>query len=235
MEMEGIVTPTTQRRLWLTAGSLMIGYVVLTFAGVAFEHSLMLGDKASSASAALVHSSMTQNFAGGYIEYLASLVFLVGALLLARLLRGDGVLGEWLSSCIAASATVFVAITVTAGFAAGAAALYDGHHGAALATVTTVNDIRNFAFFLSGGLVGVFAFGVAAAARVSGRLPQWVSYSGVVVGVLYIVTIPAAANGVVNVSTMLGFAWLVALGVAGLRESRTSTTRVARKPAAAVV
>lgn len=233
--MEGIVTPTAQRRLWLVAGSLMIGYVVLSFAGVAFEHSLMLGDKASSASAALVHSSMTQNFAGGYIEYLASLVFLVGALLVARLLRGDGILGEWLSSCIAASATIFVAITVADGFAAGAAALYDGHHGVALATVTTVNDIRNFAFFLSGGLAGLFALGVAAAARVSGRLPRWVTYSGAVVGVLYLATIPVAGNGALNIATMLGFAWLVALGVAGLRESRSSTTRVARKPEPAAV
>jgi hypothetical protein len=233
--MEGIVTPTAHRRLWLTAGSLMIGYVVLSFAGVAFEHSLMLGGKASSASAALVQSSMAQNFAGGYLEYLATLVFLVGALLLARLLRGDGVLGEWLSSCIAASATVFVAITVAVGFAAGAAALYDGHHGAALAIVTTVNDIRNFAFFLSGGLVAVFALSVAAAARVSGRLPRWVSYTGVVIGVLYIGTIPAAASGVFNISTMLGFAWLVALGVAGLRESRRSTTSVARRPETAAV
>ena len=228
--MNRIVHPTAHRRLWLTAGSLMIGYVVLTFAGIGFQHSLMLGDSASSASAALVHSSMAKNFAGGYVEYLSTLVFLIGALLIGRLLRGDGVLGEWLSSCIAAGATVYVAITVAVGFAAGAAALYDGHHGAALATVTTVNDIRNFAFFLSGGLMGVFTLAVAAAVRVTGRLPRWVAYSGAVVGVLYLVTIPAAGNGALNVSTMVGFVWLIALGIAALRESRRVADSVPAEP-----
>ena len=54
------------------------------------------------------------------------------------------------------------------GLAAGAAALYDGHHGAPLATITTVNDVRNFAFFLSIGVLGVFTLAVAGAGGVPG-------------------------------------------------------------------
>src|SRR3954468_16932843 len=79
-------TPATQTpadpgspALWRVAGGLMIGYVVLTFVGVAFEHTLSLGDKASVASAALTQSSLAKNFTGGYIEFLATLIFLVGA------------------------------------------------------------------------------------------------------------------------------------------------------------
>lgn len=209
-----------ERRLWLTAGWLLVGYVVLTFAGVGFEHSLMLGDKPSAASAALVESSLTKNFAGGYLEYLGTLVYLVGGLLVARLLRGDSATGEWLSSCIAAGAVVGVAVTVAVGYPAGAAALYDGHHGAPLATVTAVNDIRNFAFFLSGGLSALFALGVAGAVVLTRRLPRWVAYSGAALAVLYLVTIPGAGRGVFNVATLLGFVWLAALGVVSLRQAR---------------
>jgi hypothetical protein len=211
------------RRLWHTAGGLLLAYVVLTFVGIAFEHSLMLGGSPREASAALVDSSLARNFTGGYIEYLATLLYLVGVLLVARLLRGEGVLGDWLSSCIAAAAAVSVAITVAVGFPAGAAAIYDGHHGVPLATVTAVNDIRNFAFFLTGGLAGIFALAVAGAVLHTGALPRWVAYTGAVSGVLSIVTIPGAGIGLMNVSTLLGFLWTAALGVAALRRKEASS------------
>lgn len=229
------MTAATERRLWLAAGWLLIGYIVLTFAGVVFQHSLELGDAPSKATSALVTSSMAKNFAGGYIEFLSQLLFLVGALLLARLLRGDGALGEWLSSCMTAAVTAAVSVTVAVGFAAGAAALYDGHHGASLATVTTVNDIRNFGFYLTGGLVGVFALAAAAAIRLTGALPRWVAYTGVIIGVLSIAAIPATSKGAVNASTLLGFAWIVAVGVTSLRRARrTALPATARTLAASV-
>ena len=172
----------TVRRLWLIAGGLLIGYIVLTFAGVAFEHSLMLGDSPTKAAAALVSSSMTKNFAGGYVEFLAQLVFLAGALLIARLVRVDGPAGDWLTACMSAAVTAAAAVTVATGCAAGAAALYDGHHGATLATVTTVNDIRNFGFFLTGGLIGLFAIAAGVSVLMSGAMARWVGYSAIVVG-----------------------------------------------------
>jgi hypothetical protein len=115
---------------------------------------------------------------------------------------------------------VFTAITIAVSFSAGAAALYNGHHGATLATATAINDIRNFGFFLSGGVAGVFALGVAGAARVTKALPRWVSYTGLVIGTLQIAAVPAARTGFINATTLLGFAWVVALGVAALRQSR---------------
>jgi RsiW-degrading membrane proteinase PrsW (M82 family) len=217
---------TTDRRLWLVAGWLLIGYIVLTFAGVGFEHSLMLGDTPAKAKAALVDSSLSKNFAGGYVEYLATLLLLLGGLLVARLLRSETTTGGWLSSVMTAAVTIQVAITVAVGFAAGAAALYDAHHGASLATATTINDIRNFAFFLTGGLAGIFAISASAAVLATSRLPRWVAYFGIVVGVLSIATIPAARTGVIDVATMLGFVWIVALAVTSLRRARTVRTGV---------
>jgi hypothetical protein len=210
----------TQRRLWVTAGSLAIGYVVLTFIGVVFQYTLQLGQSQQEGAKQLVETSLTRNYVGGYIEYLAVLVLLVGMLLFARLLRGETETTGWLSSCMSGSMVANVAVTIAAGFAVGAAALYDAHHGASLSTATAVNDIRNFAFFLSGGLVGVFAIAAGAAGRLTGLLPRWFSYAGVAVGVISILAIPGARVGLMNVSTMLWFVWVVVLGVVALRAGR---------------
>ena len=157
---------------------------------------------------------MTKVFASGYIEFIAALVFLVASLLIARLLRGSGELDGWLSSTISATAIVYTAVQVVAG-AAGAAAVYNGHHGAPLAIVTAVDDIRNVAFSLTGGVAGLLTLAVAAAGRSTLLLPRWLSYTGYVVGVVMIAAVPAAKAGAPQV--LLWFAWLVALGVAALR------------------
>ena len=220
------MTRTLDRRLWLVAGWLMIGHIVVMFAGNAFEHSLMLGDAPSKAATALVHSSLATIVAGGYVELLAFLLFLAGATLLAQLLRGEGETGAWLSSCMTAAAGVYVAVTVATSFAAGAAAVYDGHHGAPLATVTTVNDIRNIGFGLSGAVVGVFVLAVAAAVQRTGLLPRWVARTGYVVGALGIAAVPAFRTGVANISSLLLFIWVVALGVSALRTARRGVAAV---------
>jgi hypothetical protein len=196
---------------------------VLLFVGVAFVMSLQLGDKPSVATDALVGSSMTKNYTGGLIQFAGFLVFLVFAMLLARLLRGDTATSSWVSSCIAASAITYVAVTIATGFAAGAAALYDGHHGAALTTVTTVNDIRNFGFVLCSGVVGLFSLAVAAAGRATGLLPRWVSGTGAAVGLISILAVAGARAHVTDLSTMLWFVWFTALGIALLRQARRVT------------
>ena len=219
---QGIARTETYRRLWFVAGGLLIGYIVLTFVGVTFQSSLMLGDSPSKASAALITSSMAKSFGGGYVEFLAQLAFLAGALLLARLVRGEGPAADWLSSLMAGAIVAAVAVTIATGFAAGAAAVYDGHHGASLSTVTTVNDVRNFGFFLTGGLIGVFALAAGASVLISGALARWVAYSSVAIGMLSIAAVPASRTGITNLTTMLGFVWIVAVGVASLRRGRRS-------------
>lgn len=217
------------RRLWVAAGWLIVGYVVLTFAGAAFGPNSTIGDTTSHVSKALVTSSMTKVFASGYIEFVAGLVFLVASLLIARLLRGSGDLGSWLSSTISATAIVYTAVEVAAG-AAGAAAVYNGHHGAPLAVVTTVDDIRNVAFSLSGGVAGLLTLATAAAGRSTCLLPRWLSYTGYAVGVVMIAAVPAAKAGAPQV--LLWFAWLVALGVAALRVPRRAAIPVSAAVAA---
>ena len=212
------------RRLWLTAGCLLLGFVVLTLAGAAFGPNATIGDTRSHVTKALVTSSMTKVFASGYVEFIAGLVFLVATLLIARLLRGNGDLDGWLSSAISATAIVYTAVGVAAGSAAGAAAVYNGHHGAPLAVITTVDDIRNVAFSLSGGVAGLLTLATAAAGQSTRLLPRWLSYTGYVVGVVMIAAVPAAKAGAPQV--LLWFAWLVALGIAALRVPRRSRAPV---------
>jgi hypothetical protein len=212
------------RRLWLTAGWLVLGYVVLTFAGAALAPNATIGDTRSHVTKALVTSSMTKAFASGYVEFIAGLVFLVASLLIARLLRGNGDLDGWLSSTISATAIVYTAVGVAAGGAAGAAAVYNGHHGAPLAVVTTVDDIRNVAFSLTGGVAGLLTLATAAAGQSTRLFPRWLSYTGYVVGVVMIAAVPAAKAGAPQ--TLLWFAWLVALGVVALRVPRRGTIPV---------
>lgn len=211
----------TTRRLWIAAGWLTLAYVVLTFVAAAFDSGVTIGDKPSHAVSGLVTSSMTKAFTGGYIEFLAGLVFLVAALLVARLLLGAGDIAGWLSSCITGAAVTYTAVGIATGAAAGAAAVYNGHHGAPLAVITTVNDIRNVGFSLSGGVAGLLALAIAGAGQVTQLLPRWFSYVGYVVGVVMIAAVPAAKVGAPQ--TLLWFAWLIALGVIALRVPRRAS------------
>ena len=222
------------RRLWLTAGSLTIGYIVLTFAGVAFQYTLQLGQSRQEGVKQLVETSLARNYAGGYIEYIATLVLFVGLLLVARLLRGTSETTAWLSSCMSGSVVASTAVTVASGFAVGAAALYGAHHGADLTTAIMVNDIRNFGFFLGAGLLGTFLICAGVAGRLTGLLPRWLCYGGIAIGSFSILAIPGARIGMQNVSIMLWFLWLLAFGVVALRSggrAAPAVTPAVRVPA----
>ena len=85
---------------------------------------------------------------------------------------GDDIVPRWLSSCIAGSVVAYVAVTISTGFAAERAALYDGHQARISSTVTTVNDIRNLGFILCAGLVGLRRVG-RPGRQGDRRAPRW--------------------------------------------------------------
>jgi hypothetical protein len=213
-------------RLWRLAGALALAHVALMLTGISFEPSVVLGDTRHDQVAGLLHGSLTAGLAGGCTEYLGFLVFLVDAALIAQLLRGSGDVQRWLRSCITAAGAVYTAITIAVGFAAGAAALYDGHHGADVMTAVTVNDVRNFGFFLSVGVLGVFTLAVAGAVQATRILPSWLAWTGYVVGVGSIAAVPAARIGGMEVANIAWLIWWIALAVLALRGPR-----VAARPA----
>ena len=214
-------------RLWRIAGTLAIAHVVLTFAGISLETTPELGATANTFADSFVHSSLTRTLTGGVIEYLAFLVFLAGILLIAQLLRGDGDLAWWLTSLVRGAGVTYTAVTLATGFPAGAAALYDGHRGGtSLATLTAINDIRNFAFFLSIGTLGLCTLALSGAIRLSGRLPSWLAYTGFAVGCVCIAAVPAQPYGAVNYAILLWLVWFVALGVTAIRGAPGRTAPV---------
>jgi hypothetical protein len=192
----------------------------MMFGGLTFERTPILGDSAQAQSAALVHSPLAQVFAGGYIETLSFLVLLVALITFARLLRGQTEVSRLWASAISAAGSCYVAITIACGFAAGAAATYDGHHGAPLSTAIAVNDLRNFAYFLSVAVLGLVLLCIALAVRASGELPRWVAWTGFVVAALCVVSVPAERHGVMDLANMVAIAWLIALAVAAIRHGR---------------
>lgn len=208
-------------RLWRVAGGLAIAHVAIMFAGA--PSTPLLGATRADVASFFVTGSMTGSYIGGYVEYLGFLVFLVGAALLSRLLRGRTETSGWLAACVSASAVTYVAVTIASGFAAGAAALYDGHHGAPLSTVTTVDDVRNFAYFLSIGVLGVFTLAVAAAVRSTRALPRWLAWTGYAVGAGMVGAVPAARLGWVDYASLLWVVWFLALAVLALRGPRTAS------------
>jgi hypothetical protein len=212
--------PTT--RLWRIAGALALAHVALMLGGFAFEPGVVLGEGRSADTAGLVHSSLPTALTGGYIEYLGFLAFLLAVPLLGRLLRGTGEVQGWLGSCITSTGVVYAAVTIAAGFPAGAAALYHAHHGTSLATVVAIDDVRNFAYFLSIGVLGVFTVAVAAAVRATGALPRWIAWAAYPTGVLLLASVPAARTGALDYASLLWAVWFVALAVVALRGPRTT-------------
>jgi hypothetical protein len=208
------------RGLWMLAGGLTLAHIVMLFGALPLERTPLLGDTAAANAAALITSSMTRSFAGGYIEMLAFLVFLLAASLFTRLVCGDAELPRWLATAARSFATCYVAVTIAVGFPAGAAAIYDGHHGAPLATVVAVNDIRNFAYFLSLAILAAFTVCLCAAGLATRSLPRWLGIAGFVISGLLLVTIPAERSGVMDLASMVWYVWFVALAIVAIRSGR---------------
>lgn len=213
------VDETVRRRLWLTAGWLSITYVVLTFAVSPAYTSIVtgLGESPSKVAKALVSSSTTTGFAGAYGELIAALVFLVGGSLIAQLLPGSGVLARWLASCMTGAAVSYVAILVATG-AASVAALYSGHHGVSVDSLTSVAAVGNLGFSLSGAAAGVFVLAASAAGHTSRLLPRWFAVAGYFVGAACLTAVLAARGGAPQM--LLWYLWLVGFGVLAMRRAR---------------
>ena len=211
---------TVDRRLWRVAGSLAIAHLVLMLAGFSLIRVAPLDAGRGTVSSDLVHWSLTKGYAGGYLSSLSFLLFLLAATLLARLVRGTSELAGWFSSTIAVAGSAYVAITLASGFADLGAALYDGHHGAPLTTVAALDHVHWFGVFAATELLGLFTLAVAGAVWVTGLLPRFVAYGGVVAGVACIAAVPGAGAGLVDDATLVWMLWFVALAVASLRGPR---------------
>jgi hypothetical protein len=218
-------------RWWRVAGALAVVHVVLMLASFSVQKVAPLGSAKATVIADHVTWSMSKGFVGGYLTLLSFLVFLVDAALITHLVRGYGVASQWWASTARASAGLYVATTFVA-LAALGGALYDGHHSAPVSSVTMLVDVHWFAIYLATAALGLFTLGLGCAARSSAALPAWVSYSGVGVGALCILTVPAARAGLTNLATVVWLIWFVVFAIVMMRSPKAhATTDTAATPA----
>ena len=87
-----------------------------------------------------------------------------------------------------------MAVTFAVGFPAGAAAMYGAQHGLDLETALAVNNLRNFAYFLSLLLLGGSTLGFSVAALAEGVHRRWWGGFGMVTSVALFASTPLAAR-----------------------------------------
>ena len=205
------------RTAWRAAGLLAIGHVVLILAGISQQRSPRLGDDDAAVAAEYGGSGMARILAGGYVEAVGFLLLLPVIAFLARAVGHRTETGAWAAQTAFAAGIGYVALSLAPGLAAGAAALYGAQQGADLGTVAVVNDVRNFAFFLSVLLLAVHSAGVAVAVLADRALPSWLGWSGLATAVVLLVGVPAAATGAVDYATLVWILWFIALAAVMLR------------------
>jgi hypothetical protein len=191
------------------AGIVGLAQVVIMFAAVTQE----VMDAHTTSPATLLHdfgtANLTQVFAGGYLEALSFVVLMPALVAIGWLFTRGSEATRLAAQTFLAFGIAWIAATLAVGFAPGAAAIYAAHHGADATTVATVNDIRNFAYYLQVVLQGGMAVALGTAA-VLGRLwPRVVGWGGVVVGAAMLVATPFAQNAL----AMLWLLWWIALSV----------------------
>jgi hypothetical protein len=196
---------------WRAAGALALGHVVLILVGISQQSSPRLGDDDAAVAAEYVDGSLTRILAGGYVEAVGFLLLLPVLTFLARAVGSRTETGRWAAQTALAAGTGYVVITLAPGLAAGGAALYGAQQGADLGTVAVVNDVRNFAFFLSLLLLAVHAAGVGISILADRVLPRWLGWSALVTAAALLVSVPLAGSGGADLATLVWIAWFVAL------------------------
>jgi hypothetical protein len=208
--------------LWRVAGGLAIAHVVLLFAGFSQERSAVLGAGTDEAHQALVEGSLARSMVGGYVESFSFVLLLPVLVFLAHAVGTRTAVGRWAASTSLMAGVCYVAITLATGMPAGAAALYDGHHGGNLATAQMVTDVRNFAFFLSLLVLGLQAIALGIAARSDRFSPRWTGVGGVVVGILLMACVAGARLGLHDYASMVWMIWWIGVAIALIRNAPTA-------------
>jgi uncharacterized membrane protein YbhN (UPF0104 family) len=153
--------------VWRVAGGLALAHVILLFAAITQEAMVDHGDRLSTIQKVYGDANLTRVLAAGYVEAVSFLVLTAAVVIIARLFGRRTETGRLAAGTFLALGVAMIASTLAVGFPAGAAALYGSQHGAALADVAMVNDMRNFGFYLQVALqAGMdLALGIAALAE----------------------------------------------------------------------
>ena len=222
MTTEAPATPAPlvhARRLWRGAGALALLHVLLMLVGVLTSGTPTIHEGQQGIEHSYVEGSLSRIFTGGYIETIAFVVLVPVLVFLSRTFGRRTEAGGWASQSAAAAGLGYVAVVISGGFAAGAAAAWGAHHGLDLEQVLAINNIRNFAYFLSLALLGAHAIALALAARSDRLMPRWVGWGGLVTGFVLLTAAPLASIGLQDYATVVWLVWWVGLAALMLRQA----------------
>jgi hypothetical protein len=205
--------PDLSPTYWRIGGGLAIAHVVVLFAGLSQEVSVVHGDSLATITRVYGGANLTRVFTGGYVEAMSFLLLTAAVVVVARLIGRHTEVGRLASQAFLALGVVFVASTLAVGFAPGAAAIYGVQHGADIHAVAMVNDLRAFGYDLQVAVQAGMALALGIAALSDKIFTKWVGWVGVAIGILGIVATPFAENA----TAMVWLVWWVGLGVLFLR------------------
>ena len=212
---------------WRLAGGLALAHVVLMLAGLMLQQTPALREGVSGIDRSYAEGDLGRILTGGFIELLGFLCLPPVLVFLAFAVGRRTATGRWATAAAAGFGLCYVAVTVAAGLPPGAAALWGVQHGLDPATALVVNDIRNFAYFLSLPLLGGHALGLAVAAVADRRWTRWVGGGGVVTGVLLLAAPVGAVVGLQDYPTLVWLVWWVGVAVMLLRHHSEQARPVA--------
>jgi hypothetical protein len=203
------------RRLFRWAGGLGLAHVLVMLA--AFSGEGVSSVEHGAAPMAVLHAyravSTTRVELYSYLEAMSFTLLLPALVLLAGLLGRRTEAGRVAARTALALGVAYAGSTFAIGFPPLTAAVYAAHHGVDPATVTTVNDLRDYGFVLQVALSMAFVLALGVAALSERVLTKWVGWGGVAVGGIGIVATPFVHNAV----SMLWLVWWVGLAVLCLR------------------
>ena len=219
--------------LWRLSAGLAVGHVVLMITGVLLQQTPSLTEGKDGIIRSFTNGDMTRILTGGYVELLAFVMLVPVVVFLAREVGHRTDQGRWASTSAGAFGIGYVAMTVGAGFAPGAAALWGAHSGLDPTTALAVNDVRNVAYLLGLALLGAHALGLGAAALFDGWATRSVGWGGVATGTVMLGSVPFAAAGLADVSSLVWIVWWLALAVQMVRATPIELTAIGDPLAAA--
>lgn len=222
--------PVPLRRI---AGALALTHVLLIFAGIALQQGPLFKDGAAGIEDAYVRGDLPRSFAGGLLEGFGFVLLVPALVMVARCVGTRTEAGRWAAQSALGCGLAYVAVVMSVGLPAGAAAMYGAQHGLDTDAAFAINNIRLFAHFLSAFLLGGATLGVALAAIADRVHTRWVGGFGVVTAASLVVSPPLTAVDWQDIGTFVWLVWFVGLAVLLLR--RGPVVDSARTPAEPVL
>jgi hypothetical protein len=223
----------SERASNVVAGVCGIGFVVFVVVGFGALIRYM-GDLNDPNVDGMLRRSPSEVWAGGYIELLAFVLFLVFAGRLWSLLRAAEGGSGWVSTTGFAALLVSVAFGLAA-LSSGATAFFLGRRGADEDVLVALLDLRSFTFVLTGPMFALFLGAVALVVLRTRVLAHWVGWTALLLAAVYLVTTPLATSDVAQTPQFLQSLWIVAVAIllivrrdelhAGVREQPAGAAR----------